>query len=206
MKFMKKKKILSCVSSLTLTLSALMVAMPLVAKPPEGKPPEAKPPEVKPVDVQLIDRDGKNIGSAQFTQEEAGVKIQIQVSGLSAGKHGLHIHSVGACEPPNFKSAGPHFSTKKHKHGFLDVSGPHEGDLPMLDVSSDGRVTDYEFITTRVSLSKDSLRQPQGSSLIIHDKPDDYLTDTGGGSGDRIACGIIQPAGEKQKRAGEKKK
>ena len=182
MKVMIKHTISSCLSVLMLTLLAV-VAIPLVAQP---------------VEVQLIDRNGKNIGSAQLTQAKSGVRIQMRVSGLSPGKHGLHIHASGACEPPAFKSAGSHFSPQNHNHGFLDSGGPHEGDLPMLDVTSRDSVTSYDFTTTRVSLNRDSLQQSQGTSLIIHEKPDDYLTDTGGGTGDRIACGIIQPATDAQ--------
>lgn len=186
MKVMVKHTI-SCLSVFILATLAV-VAIPLAAQP---------------VEVRIIDRNGKNIGSAkitqaQSTQESSGVRIQMEVSGLSPGKHGLHIHSSGACEPPAFKSAGSHFSPRNHKHGFLDSEGPHEGDLPMLDVNSDGMVTGYDFTTTRVSLSRDSLQQSEGTSLIIHDKPDDYLTGTGGGTGDRIACGIIHPATNQQ--------
>lgn len=166
-------------------LSALMLILLAVAVSPSA---------AQPVEVQIIDHNGKNIGRAQLTQENSGVRIQVRVSGLSPGKHGLHIHASGACEPPAFKSAGSHFSPQEHTHGFLDSDGPHEGDLPMLNVDSDGKVTDYDFTTTRVSLKRDSLQQPEGTSLIIHEKPDDYLTDTGGGTGNRIACGIIHPA------------
>lgn len=178
MKAMNKRTILSRLSALPLALFAV-AAIPSVAQP---------------VEVQINDRNGKNIGSAQFTQEKSGVRIKVRVSGLAPGKHGLHIHSKGACEPPAFKSAGSHFSPQNHQHGFLDSDGPHEGDLPMLDVNSDGGVTDYDFTTTRVSFDQDSLLQSGGTSLIIHEKPDDYLTGTGGGTGDRIACGIIHPA------------
>lgn len=154
----------------------------------------ATPLAAQPVDVTIIDRNGENIGTAQLTQEQSGVRIQLDTSGLSPGKHGLHIHSAGVCEPPAFKSAGPHYSPENHSHGFLDSDGPHAGDLPMLNVDSNGKVTDYDFTTDRVSLSRDSLLHAKGSSLIIHAKADDYLTDTGGGTGDRIACGVIFPA------------
>lgn len=143
------------------------------------------------VEVPITDRDGQNIGSAQLTKQESGVRIRMQASGLSPGKHGLHIHSQGACEPPAFESAGPHFSPHDRSHGFLDAKGPHAGDLPVLVIDSDGKLEDYDVTTTRVALDQESLLDSDGSSLIIHAKPDDYLTDTGGGTGDRIACGVI---------------
>lgn len=146
------------------------------------------------VQVTLTDRQGQRVGTATLTPQQEAVEVSIQVSGLSPGEHGVHIHSTGACEPPDFKSAGPHFSPDDSSHGFLDQNGPHAGDLPMLSIGEQGGVTSYAFKTSRVSLDKQSLLDPDGSSLIIHAKPDDYYTDTGGGTGDRIICGVISPA------------
>lgn len=36
-----------------------------------------------------------------------------------------------------------------------------------------------------------SLLGPTGSSIVIHEKADDEMTDPSGNSGDRIACGVI---------------
>ncbi len=149
------------------------------------------------VEFGIVDRNGKNIGNAKLAQEQSGVRVRIKVSGLTEGKHGVHIHSVGVCEPPAFKSSGPHYSPENGSHGFLDSNGPHAGDLPMLEVGADGEADDYNFVTSRVSLNESSLKQPEGTSLIIHAKADDYLTDTGGGTGDRIACGVISSSGNK---------
>ena len=79
------------------------------------------------------------------------------------------------------------------QHGFDNPKGYHAGDLPNLNVSKDGTV-DLEIITPNVTLEKgrkNSLLDEDGSALIIHAGPDDYVTDPSGNSGDRIACGII---------------
>lgn len=149
------------------------------------------------VEVSLIDRNGKQVGEATLSQTSNGVKVAVDTSGLPSGGHGLHIHSKGACEPPAFESAGAHYQPNNRSHGFLDSEGPHAGDLPTLEVRADGRSVDYEYTTDRVALTKDSLLKPDGSSLVIHAKPDDYLTDTGGGTGDRIACGVISSGSDK---------
>lgn len=141
-------------------------------------------------EVSFIDRNGKQVGEATLTQTADGVKVVVETSGLPTGGHGLHIHSQGACEPPAFKSAGGHYQPGNRSHGFLDSDGPHAGDLPTLEVRGDGK-TNYQHTTNRVALTKESLLKPGGTSLVIHAQPDDYLTDTGGGSGDRIACGVI---------------
>ena len=59
--------------------------------------------------------------------------------------HALHIHAVGKCEPPNFKSAGPHFNPDQTKHGIMNPEGPHAGDLPNLHVPADGKLA-VEFL------------------------------------------------------------
>lgn len=149
------------------------------------------------VKVSIIDKSGKQIGEAHLGSVSDGVKIAVKAVGLSDNGHGLHIHSNGACDPPAFESAGNHYQPEESSHGFLHSEGPHAGDLPMLKAGPDGRVTDYEYTTDRVALTKDSLLKPGGTSLVIHEKPDDYLTD-GGGTGDRIACGVISPADKKK--------
>lgn len=148
------------------------------------------------VQVPIKDTDGKTVANATLATSQSGVRIQLEGSGLPPGQHGLHIHGKGACQPPAFKSAGAHYSPNNKEHGFLNTKGPHAGDLPTLAVNSDGAVQQYDFTTTRVSLSSDSLKDSDGSSLVVHAMADDYHTDPGGGTGERIACGIIALGGQ----------
>ncbi|WDT80215.1 MAG: superoxide dismutase family protein [Candidatus Manganitrophus sp.] len=53
------------------------------------------------------------------------MKIAVSVSKLSPGQHGLHIHAVGKCEGPDFKSAGGHLNPEGKKHGLQSPEGPH---------------------------------------------------------------------------------
>jgi Cu-Zn family superoxide dismutase len=142
----------------------------------------------------LRNAEGQVLGMAIFTQEAQGVRISVTVKGLSPGEHGIHIHSVGKCEPPDFLSAGPHFNPTNKKHGLTNPEGPHAGDLPNLVVSEDGSAV-YEHITDRVTLTPGelSLFDEDGSSLVIHAGPDDQMTDPAGNSGARVLCGVITP-------------
>lgn len=142
----------------------------------------------------LRDAEGKVLGVALFVQEAQGVRISVTVKGLSPGEHGIHIHAVGKCEPPDFLSAGPHFNPTNKKHGLNNPEGPHAGDLPNLIVGEDGSAV-YEHVTDRVTLTPGelSLFDEDGSALIIHAGPDDQITDPAGNSGARVLCGVITP-------------
>jgi Cu-Zn family superoxide dismutase len=142
----------------------------------------------------LRNAEGQVLGMAIFTQEAQGVRVSVTVKGLSPGEHGIHIHSVGKCEPPDFLSAGPHFNPTNKKHGLTNPEGPHAGDLPNLVVGEDGSAV-YEHITDRVTLTPGelSLFDEDGSALVIHAGPDDQMTDPAGNSGARVLCGVITP-------------
>lgn len=150
--------------------------------------------EKKLIEVDLKNSEGERVGVAQLKQQKEGVDIQIEAWNLPEGEHGFHIHEKGICEAPNFESAGGHFNPTDAKHGFDHPEGPHAGDLLNLKVDDEGRVQE-SFLATMVTLRKgeeNSLLLENGTSLVIHADPDDYISQPAGDSGERIACGIIQ--------------
>jgi len=143
--------------------------------------------------VELINADGEQTGQATLTEEDKGVSIHIEAWDLPEGVHGFHIHDKGMCDPPTFESAGEHFNPTDAKHGFDHPEGPHAGDLPNLEVDSDGTV-EATILNEMVTLKKsesNSLNHPDGTALVIHEKADDYVSQPAGDSGERIACGVI---------------
>ncbi|MGN2273591.1 superoxide dismutase family protein [Priestia megaterium] len=148
---------------------------------------------VEPVKVNLTNTSGKKVGEATLTEAKNGVQIKLTAQGLSPGRHGFHIHEIGKCEVPDFKTAGAHFNPFKREHGFKNTKGPHAGDLLNLEVAPNGKV-DTEIFASLVTLQEgkpNSLLDMDGSALVIHDKVDDYTTDPSGNSGDRIICGVV---------------
>lgn len=144
--------------------------------------------------AKVIGSNNESYGNAFFEEEDNGVKVTLALSGLPAGAHGIHIHSVAKCEAPKFESAGSHFNPTNKEHGKLNPNGYHLGDLPNLEVGEDGTV-DLNFLAEGVTLQKNaenSLMDGEGTSLVIHEAADDYKTDPAGNSGARIACGAIQ--------------
>ena len=148
--------------------------------------------------ADLLDRHGKKVGSALLRQTAAGVEIEMEVSGLTPGVHALHIHTTGDCHTPGpdgtaFAAAGAHFNPFGKKHGLDNPEGPHAGDLPNFTAAADGsaKVKVEARLVTLETGKPNSLFQPGGTCLVIHEKADDGKTDPAGDSGERVACGVI---------------
>jgi Cu-Zn family superoxide dismutase len=143
--------------------------------------------------ADIVNAKGEKIGTATLKPAKPGVRIEMNVSQLPPGTHALHIHAVGKCDPPDFKSAGPHFNPENKKHGSKNPEGPHAGDLPNFDVNANGTAK-VSVVAPNVTLGDgaNSLFHPEGTALVIHEKADDYTTDPAGNAGGRIACGVIQ--------------
>src|SRR5258707_12790162 len=88
----------------------------------------AAKPAPKPVVVEIKNASGQSVGTATLTDAAPGVRIKLDIRSLPPGEHSIHIHQVAKCDPPDFKSAGPHFSGMPggHEHG----AGAAAGDIP----------------------------------------------------------------------------
>lgn len=155
--------------------------------------------------------DAKISGRATLTEEESdeGIKavtIQLMVEGLTDGKHAVHIHETGACEPcsaaKGHHDPGPFGQTRPDSAGdevpAADINHPyHMGDLVNIEVKNGkGSMT---TTTNRISLSPGrlSIFDEDGSSFIIHTNEDTYCDQEsdlkkGCAGGSRDACGIIK--------------
>ncbi|HTS67483.1 MAG TPA: superoxide dismutase family protein [Terriglobia bacterium] len=142
--------------------------------------------------ADLADSKGGHVGTAKFKETSKGVSLALEVSSLPPGVHGFHIHAVGTCDPPDFKTAGGHFNPEGKKHGWENPEGHHAGDLQNLTVGANGKAK-VKVVIPGVTLGDgpNSLFQPKGTALVIHASPDDNKTDPSGNAGARIACGVI---------------
>jgi Cu-Zn family superoxide dismutase len=139
---------------------------------------------VKPVIVDIKNAQGQSVGTATLAPTPKGVKITLDIKNLPAGEHTLHIHQMAKCEPPDFKSAGPHFAGG-HSH-----EGVPAGDIPdfSLVVGADG-TAHASTIAPNVTLGDDdhSVFSNGGTAIVIHA----VAGGTGAGAPPRIACGVI---------------
>jgi Cu-Zn family superoxide dismutase len=158
--------------------------------------------------ARLVDPAGKEVGTATFSDAEGGLRVSVQVQGLPPGFHGLHVHSIGTCEPNSanptdpsmtgdFLSAGGHIGAGTTDHG------EHAGDLPSLYVAKSGAGS---LTVVTDSLTRADLMDGDGSAVMVHSGRDNFaniperyapggpdeMTRNAGDSGSRIACGPVQ--------------
>lgn len=132
----------------------------------------------------------KVTGHLTLTEVEGGVKAAGEISGLTPGDHGFHVHEKGDLSDPKLAGAGGHFNPGKGKHGGPDAHDRHAGDWGNITADAKGVAkVDGVFKGLTLAGEKDGI---MGRSVIVHAKADDLKTDPSGNSGDRIAGGVIE--------------
>lgn len=145
-----------------------------------------------PLEISLYDTANDKIGTVTLKEGDGAVTVQIKAEGLEPGLHGVHIHEFSKCEGPDFESAGSHFNPEGTEHGLMHPDGSHLGDMPNLEVKEDGTVdVELELPGATLMEGEKSLLREDGTSIIIHEGPDDGVTQPAGNSGKRIVCGKI---------------
>lgn len=146
--------------------------------------------------AQLKAPDGRQVATAAFEFNGGYVTVTVKTVAagiLAAGFHGLHVHAIGKCEPNsvaptggppgNFLSAGGHYQAPGH------TGMPESGDLTSLEVRQDGSAY---LVTTTDAFTRDQLLAGDKTALMLHDVEH---ADIPGMAMERVACGVIGPAG-----------
>jgi Cu-Zn family superoxide dismutase len=144
--------------------------------------------------AELKDAKGQTVGEAKFKQGQNTVSLSVKVTNLAPGPHAIHVHAVGKCEAPDFKTAGGHFNPENKQHGLENPAGHHAGDMLNFNIGANGKGTFKSTLqgVTLEGTAANSLFHEGGTALVIHEKPDDMKTDPAGNAGARVACGPIQ--------------
>jgi len=148
--------------------------------------------------VTMANANGNEIGEVRMSETRFGtVNVEARLLGLQPGFHGFHVHAVGTCEAPDFKSAKGHVGEAEGQD-----HAAHTGDMSSLLVKRNGTAT-LRVTTDRFDL--DDLRDADGSAVMVHGGPDNFAniperyapggpdedTRETGDSGGRVACGEI---------------
>ncbi len=146
-------------------------------------------------EADIRDTDGTSMGrvSLDFVEDQ-GIGISVNVSDLSTGPHGFHLHKTGSCDAPDFSNAGGHLNPHDREHGAENPAGKHLGDLPNLVADQEGNAVDRIEIEGSQDALMDALFDDDGTAVMIHADPDDYTTDPTGNAGGRIGCGVLKKA------------
>ena len=128
-------------------------------------------------------------GVVRFFQTVHGVLVAVDVNGLPTmyktcenSVFGFHIHGGNQCTGDIndvFSNAMSHYTSVNCNHP------EHSGDLPPL-------FANHGFAFSVFLTNRFSLRDVIGKTMIIHEKPDDFITQPSGNAGKKIACGVIK--------------
>lgn len=138
---------------------------------------------------------GDSIGTVKIEPMEGGTKLTPDLSDLTPGAHGFHVHEKGSCEPGKSAdgkpgaalAAGGHYDPDDEGHHAGPYGSGHLGDLPVLYVNAEGRALD-PVLAPRIKPE-----QMAGRTLMVHAGGDNYADQPEklGGGGARVACGVI---------------
>lgn len=131
--------------------------------------------------------DSKAKGKVTFLKQADGVLVTAEISGLSPGDHGFHVHQWGDISSADGMSTGGHFNPHNHQHGRPEATERHAGDFGNITADAQGNAK-YSRVDKAMTLEgPDSVI---GRAIIIHANPDDF-TQPVGNAGGRIATGVI---------------
>ncbi len=140
--------------------------------------------------VKPTQEGGTVSGDVLFEDTAEGLKVSAQLSGLTPGDHGFHIHQYGVCLDSG-KAAGGHYNPEAAPHGLLTKDGAqhaHAGDLGNIFIAADGTGKVESTIPGLTLLA--SARAVAGRSVIVHENKDDFSQPLGN-AGSRVGCGEI---------------
>ena len=113
------------------------------------------------------------------------MQVTAEISGLSEGNKGFHIHQYGDCTAANGTSAGGHFNPEGMDHAGPTDAIRHMGDMGNITANAQGNaMIDYVDKTIHINMIL-------GRGVIVHNGEDDLSSQPSGAAGPRVACGVI---------------
>ncbi|KAI3653065.1 hypothetical protein MP228_002490 [Amoeboaphelidium protococcarum] len=147
------------------------------------------------VAVCVLRGDGPVKGTVTFKQDSESTPLRItgEITGLTSGLHGFHVHEFGD-NTNGCTSTGGHFNPFNKNHGAPEDEDRHVGDFGNVVAGADG-VAKVD-ITDKVA-SLFGSHSILGRSIVVHADSDDLgkgvneASKQNGNAGARMACGVI---------------
>src|SRR5881296_92119 len=126
-------------------------------------------------------------GTVTFTEVADGVQVRAEITGLTPGNHGFHVHEFGDCSAADATSAGAHFNPANKPHAGPDATERHVGDMGNVEADASGKAK-LEYLDHQISLTNDQ-SSVIGRSVVVHAKADDLKSQPAGDAG-ASACRV----------------
>jgi Cu-Zn family superoxide dismutase len=181
-----KKGAAALVVSSLVCITLLGLRSPAVARQQERQGHIAAPAISKAVAILLPTEGSKAKGRVTFTEAQRGIHVRGEITGLTPGEHGFHVHEFGVWSPDG-KAAGSHFNPSAQQHGEREASKRHIGDLGNIKANEHGNAA-IDLVDTHLSFH--GPHSIIGRGLVVHEKADDFSQPVGNAGG-RVAVGVI---------------
>ena len=169
--------------STSVILALFFVLIPFRASGQNSAHEHPSPSPVKRAIAVLQPTKGNSVhGTVTYEMIDHGVRVTVDISGLTPGKHGFHIHEFGDCSADDASSAGGHFNPAGASHGAPTAGMRHAGDMGNIEADKDGRAM-LDYVDHVMTLSGE--RSILGHAVIVHEKEDDLKSQPTGNAGGR---------------------
>jgi superoxide dismutase, Cu-Zn family len=166
------------------TVAGLLLILGAPAGAAEGSGEQVK----KGVAVLSPTKGNSAQGTVTFTPRDGQVLVRVEMSGLTPGKRGIHVHEFGDCSAPDGTSAGDHYNPTDKEHGGPKDEERHVGDFGNITADENGSVS-TEFLDPVITL--EGPHSIVGRAVVVHGEEDDLTSQPSGDAGGRVACGVI---------------
>lgn len=168
-----------------LLTSVVAIAVIIACKSGEAK-------ATKTLTINLEPKSGSSVsGEATFSELNGKVTLNAKITGLKPGVHAIHIHEKSDCSAADGSSAGGHWNPTFKNHGKFGEGEYHKGDIGNFAANENGEGT-VLFETDEWCIGcGDKTKDITGKSLVVHQDPDDMVSQPSGNAGARVACTAI---------------
>lgn len=168
-----------------LSIGTMLAAVGMFAVAQAADEHKHSEPDIKEGVAVLAPTKGNTVGGTiVFKQDKGDVQVTGEVTGLTPGQHGFHIHMFGDLRSADGTSAGGHYNPHGHPHGKPDAKERHEGDLGNIEAGANG------VAKVNVKAMGLEVHHILGRGVVVHASPDDFSQPVGN-AGPRVAVGVI---------------